>query len=396
MPKVKEIALAFPAVVPHLGHVLRGIADYAQRHARWTFVVSPETFILRLRSLQGWGGDGIIALINTKPEAQAARQLDVPVVNLSGALREAGLPRVMVDHEAVGRLAAEHLLACGFRRFAYYGVRDLWYARQRRAGFARRLERDGRQCSVYEVPSSITDRQPWHHGQQQLAGWLKTLSPPVGLMACTDQRAQMVAEACRQLGLDVPGDVALIGVDNDEITCRFCVPPLSSISRNSRTVGYEAAALLDRLMSGKRPPAGDILIPPEGVVKRRSTDVVAIDDPHVAAAVRFIREHVGQCFGVDQVAAVLPVSRRYLEHRFRRHLGCTPHQYICGVRVERAKQLLRGAEKMRLKHIAAACGFNDPTRLRLVFRRVTGVTPQQYRRATPSEDASFAVVSSRP
>ena len=392
MAKVQEIALAFPAAVPHLGRVLRGIAEYAQRHARWTFVLSPETFVMRLQSLKGWGGHGVIALIDTKAEAQAARKLGVPVVNLSGALRDAGLPRVMVDHQAVGRLAAEHLLERGFRRFAYYGVRDLWYARQRRGAFIERLKRDGRQCSVHEVPSSIIDRQPWHHGQQQLASWLKTLELPVGLMACTDQRAQMVTETCRRLGLDVPGDVAIIGVDNDEITCRFCVPPLSSVSRNGNTVGYEAAALLDRLMSGKRPPAGDVLIAPDGVVKRRSTDVVAVDDPHVAAAIRFIREHVSECFGVDQVAAALPVSRRYLEHRFRRHLGCTPHQYICRVRVERAKQLLGGAEKMKLKHIATACGFNDPMRLRLVFERITSMTPREYRRSHPPEEVSLGSI----
>jgi len=381
MAKIREIALAFPAAVPHLGRVLRGVADYAQQHARWTFVLSPETFVMRFRSLQGWSGNGVIALIDTKAEAAAARKLGVPVVNLSGALRDAGIPRVMVDSQAIGRLAAEHLLECGFQRFAYFGVRDLWYAQERLKGFIERLKQEGCQCSVYEVPSGITDRQPWHHGQQQLARWLKSLKAPVGLMACTDQRAQMVADACRRIGLDVPGDVAVIGVDNDEITCRFCVPPLSSVSRNSGTVGHEAAALLDRLMSGKRPPNDDILVPPDGVVKRRSTDVVAVDNPHVAAAVRFIREHVGESFGVEQVAAQLPVSRRYLENRFRRHLGCTPHQYICQVRVERAKQLLADPERIKLKQIATVCGFNDPLRLRLVFQRVTGTTPGEYRRS---------------
>ena len=189
----------------------------------------------------------------------------MPVVNIAGALRHTGVPRVMVDQEAVGRLAAEHFLERGFRRLAYFGEEGMWYSQQRQHGFIERIAQAGGQCSVLEAPT-FSPSHPWYRWQGLLVRWLKTLKPPVGLMAVHDYRARMVLDACLQIGLRVPDDVALIGVDNDEIACEFGKVPLTSIPCNGWQEGYEAAALLDRLMSGKPPPKHDILIPPEAVV----------------------------------------------------------------------------------------------------------------------------------
>ena len=379
MNHTTQVALMFPARISHLEASTQGIAEFARRHGGWTFIMRPDTFTVSLRSLKGWNGSGAIALIEDESEAAAAKELTIPVVNLSGSLRDAGLPRVTVDNEAVGRLAADHLVKCGFHRFAFYGTDDLWYSQLRRRGFVETLKGKGCGCEIYATRSDLRSGQPWHYGQKDLERWLAKLETPIGLLACDDHRARMVSEACSRLGLNVPNHVGIIGVDNEQLICEFCVPPLSSIARSDFEVGFEAAALLSRIMSGQSPPASDILIPPEGVIRRHSTDIVGVDDPHVAAAVRFIRENLDKQFGVKQLAAHVSVSRRSLEQGFRTQLDCTPHEYLCRLRVERAKQLLAGSIRMKISQVARACGFNNPLQLRRAFKRSTGSTPQRFR-----------------
>ncbi len=381
MAKVRQVALAFPLAPPHLVRLVHGISDYARERGNWVISPNPDTYRMSVGALRDWPGDGIIAMVETMTEVRAAREIGLPVVNLSARLREAGLPRVMVDHRTIGRLAAEHLLDCGFRRFGYYGSRGPWFSQLRRQGFIERISRQGGLYSLLEVSSGIGKRRPWMDWFEPLKQWLKTLKTPVGIMADFDVRAGMVIEACGRLGLRVPDDVAVIGVDNHEINCEFCQVPLSSVSRSGQEVGYRAAALLDQLMEGKRPPDGDILIPPDGVVQRRSTDVVAVEDPHVVAAVQFIREHVGEPFGVEALLPLVPVSRRWLEHRFKQCLGLTPHEYICRTRVQRAKQLLTDPKELPLGQIAQACGFSETRHFRAIFERLTGATPAAYRRS---------------
>jgi LacI family transcriptional regulator len=222
------------------------------------------------------------------------------------------------------------------------------------------------------------DRYHWH---SDIRRWLKTLKFPLGLMAAHDNRARMVIDTCRQLGLVVPHDVAVIGVDNDRLVCEMSQPTLSSVAPNAREIGYRAAELLERMISGKCPPAGDVLVPPVGVVARESTDIVAVDDPDLNLAVRFIRQHIAEPFAVADMLREMSVSRRWIEYRFQERFGRSPHEYVCEARVERARQMLIEADNLPLHQIADACGFNSARGFRLVFCRLTGMTPSQYRRA---------------
>lgn len=389
----RHIALAFPLAVPHLALFMRGVTDYAREHGDWTFTASPsagggfpETLDMSVRSLVGWPGDGVITVITTNAQAKVARTLHIPVVNLAGTMHDTGLPRVMVDHRAIGRMAAEHLLECGLRRFAYLGIQGVWYSQLRCQGFVEQIARAGGQCVVHEVPRRVDPEQPWHLGLQEIDQWLGTLRPPVGVLAVHDYRARLLSDECQRLGLAVPDDVALIGVDNDETICEFCRPPLSSVSRSGRLVGYEAARLLDRLMSGEAPPEQDVLIPPDGVIRRRSTDTVAFENQHVTTCVRYVRQHVGEVFGVERLVRLVPISRRLLEKRFKECVGLTPYEYLCHVRTQRARQLLVDSKKLGMREIAAACGFRDSQRFRLVFQRLTGSTPTAYRRAAQASN----------
>jgi len=383
----RHVALAYPVSVPWMALFVRGVTDYGQQHGGWSLTVSPPTLswageqMLTLDSLRGWPGDGVIAALACRDEILAAKRLGKPLVNMSATLRETGFPRVRPDHAGMGRLAAEHLLDRGLRRLAYYGVEGLWFSQQRGGGFAEHARQAGVSCDVLEAPRNPKARQTWEQRLAPLTRWLQQLRPPVGLLAIQDYRARTVVDECRRLGLRVPHDVAVIGMDDDPTVCEFCTPTLSSVSRNGWRLGYETAALLDRLMDGLPPPAEDIVVPSDGIVARQSTDTVAVDDPHVAAAVHFIHDHAVEPFGVERVVRATAISRRQLEVRFRRVLGCTLHDYICRERIERAKRLLAGPERIKLQQIATACGFTTVERMRLVFKRFSGQTPLQYRLA---------------
>lgn len=382
----KHVALAFPLAVPHLALFVQGVAQYAREHGGWTFSINPaaaggysEHFSFALDALAGWSGDGIMAYVTDEEEMLAAKQLRIPIVTTAGFLRDPGVPRVTVDNRAIGRLAAQHLLECGLRRFAYLGQAGIWFSQLRGEGFAECVRNAGGECLIHETTVRTDRHEPWHIALEEIERFLLKLRPPVGILAVHDYRARLLVDVCHKLGLSVPNDVAVIGTDNDEMLCEFCDPPLSSVSRSGYRVGYESAALLDRLMAGQSPPKGDILIPPDGVVARKSTDLIAIEDLNVVAAIRFMQGHLDEPFGVERLLRLLPLSRSRLERLFRKHLGQTPYEYLRALRVARAKELLVSPEKLSTKEIARRCGFPDARRLRLTFARLEGVTPSAYR-----------------
>ncbi|HXG46903.1 MAG TPA: DNA-binding transcriptional regulator [Methylomirabilota bacterium] len=379
MSSPSRIVLALPLGVPHLEEVVHGIRRYAQRHAQWDFITSPETHSVPVASLAGWEGEGVIGMVNTPADLRVIKTLQCPVVNLSGALENPGLPRVRVDYEAAGVLAAQHLLSRGFERFAFYGLKGIFYAEALLRGFRHHVEKHGGQCSVYEDQSTIGLAKPWQHDHESLDRWLQSLQTPVGLMASHDPRAVMVVQSCRRIGWRVPDDVAVIGLNNDVFSCEFCEPPLTSISRHGERIGFEAAALLDRLLHGEPPPPADIVIPPGDVIERRSTDTLAVGDVHeLARAIQFIHSHLHQPITVEQILASIGMSRRWLETAFRRKLHTTPHAYISRLRVKKTTALMRENPKLRLKEVALSCGFTSTRQMNFVFRSVTGVSPRQY------------------
>jgi LacI family transcriptional regulator len=372
--------LAVPSGVPNVQQSVQGIVRYAAQHGHWSVAVSAESPIVSFAGLRNWAGDGVVAMLNTPADAKLVAGLGIPAVNISGALDSTDVPRVTADNYAIGKQAAEHLLECGFRRFAYYGLRGVWYAQQRGEGFCDAIDAAGGACSIFLAPPTLGRHPVWAEVDQRVCKWLKSLAPPVGILASCDYRARLILEACNQLGLRVPDDLGLLGVDNDSIACELCDPMLSSVSRDSEREGYEAAALLDRLMAGHAPPRSDVLIPPTGVVRRRSTNIVAIDNTEVAAAVRYMCHHLNDPITTNDIVQRLGLSRRWLEQAFRRSLGHTPHTYLNFLRIRRARQLLVEEPKMALYVVARECGFSDTKRLRLAFMRFVGVVPSEYRR----------------
>jgi LacI family transcriptional regulator len=277
----------------------------------------------------------------------------------------------------VAQLGAEHLLSRGFRHFAFCGYRRGFHAGfDRRCDEFRRLaEQAGCWCEVYRRPSART----WETQVDRLGRWITGLPKPLGIMTCNDDRGLEVLDACRRVGALVPDEVGVLGVDNDEHLCDLAIPALSSIELNVERIGYEAAALLDRLMSGRPAPKRPQEIGPRGVVVRHSTDVVAVDDPDVALAVRFIRQHACRGIHLADVMQRVSVSRSTLAPRFKKHLGRTIYQEIRRVQVDRAKELLVGTN-LPVKQVAHEAGFRDVQYLTRAFGALVGETPAAYRR----------------
>ena len=386
--QVRRVALGgFPVTLPWVALFARGLSAYAEEHGDWIITTgAPSRTRGEFRSeldaytLKGWPCDGAILAIDSHAEARVARRLGFPVVCMSAAVADVRVPRVMVDDRALGRMAADHLLERGLRHLAYLGMAGFWYSEQRGAGLVERAREAGVSCDVTMMPRPTNSRTPWHRRVAPLDRWLQRLPRPVGLLATHDYLSRIAVDECRRLGLNVPHEVAVVGTGNDIISCEFCQPTLSSVDRNTWRVGYEAAALLDRLMAGKAPPAHDILIPPQTVIARQSTDTINVDDAEVAAAIRCMSDHLAEAYGVDKVMRHVTVSRRQLELRFRRALGCSPHQYLCRLRVQAAKRLLERPEHIKLQKIAMSCGFSGIEHLHDAFHRAIGTTPVEYHR----------------
>lgn len=356
-----------------------GIARYAAAHGPWAFFVRNRWGFEPLMELAQWNGNGIIAPIHEDEDEDFVRDICATGIVTVNVATAPGFPIVTKDNAAAGRLAAEYLMEQGHRHFGHVGRNGINYVPQRRAGFIETVRRAGLDETVYE-PAPL-ERMPvkWKSVHGLLVRWLKSLPKPIGVMVCDDSRGREVIEAARECGVLVPDEVAIVSVGNDEVVCDFCDPPLSSISIRGEQVGYEAAKLLDHLMAGGAPPAEPILISPDEVIVRRSSDMLAIADANLAAAVRFIRENGNRPIGVTDVLEKVPLSRRSLERRFAAVVGHTPWREIRLAQVAHVKKLLSDTD-MSMPKVAAASAFYDAKRLRDIFKEETGATPTAYRR----------------
>ena len=372
----RQVAILIETSNAYARGLLQGVVHYIREHRPWSFHLmeqgrgdDPPPW------LAGWDGDGIIARIETPRIARAVVRTGLPAVDLSAARLVPALPWVETNDEEIARLAADHLLERGFTRFAFCGDARFNWSVWRETQFVARLRAAGHDCVCYR-PTALAGDVAAEAGN--LARWLRELPKPVGLMACYDIRGQQVLDACRSAGLAVPDEAAVIGVDNDTLLCELASPPLSSVIPNAHGAGYAAAALLDRLMAGKRVAATAHLIAPLGLAERQSTDVLAVDDREVARAVRFIREHACEGINVGDVLRTVPLSRRVLEQRFQRLLGHTPREEILHVRLNRVKQLLAETD-LPLYLVAERTGFEHVEYLSVLFKRETGKTPSAFR-----------------
>lgn len=372
-----KVALLIETSNAYARGVLAGVQAYIREHRPWSIYLAEHTRGDRPPPwLRNWDGQGILARIENRAIADALAEVRIPIVDMSAARLLPRLPWCETDDSQIAAMAADHLLERGFANFGYCGDPRFVWSKLREERFVGIIRDAGKTCDVYSAPGRPS---PDDDAQTDAIGrWLTTLPKPVAIFACYDLRGLQVLDACRRFDIQVPDQVAVLGVDNDELLCSLAHPPLSSVIPNTLRTGYEAAALLDRMMAGEQLEAEAHLIPPLGVATRQSTDVLAVEDPNVARAVRFIREHACDGICVENVVQNSGLSRRLLENRFKKLLGRSPHEEITRVQLLRVKELLAETD-LPLSEIADRTGFSYTEYLSAVFKNKTGIPPGAYR-----------------
>jgi LacI family transcriptional regulator len=366
-----HVALIIESSIEYGRGVLRGIARWLREHGPWSIFLEQRELGAALPDwIHEWDGDGII----TRSDDPRILRSGIPTVGLYDRVEDRlRLPMILNDNLAVGRMAAQHLADRGFRHLAYYGVRGERWSELRLDGV--RAVAAASKATLAVHPSG----GKWESSQERLKRWILSLPRPLGLVAANDMHGLRALDACRRAGRAVPEEVAVVGADDDAELCELSDPPLSSVTFNPEHVGYEAAGLLDRLMARRAGAGKPRLVPPLGVSTRQSTDILAIDDADLAKAIHYIRRNAFEGITVEDVLEELPLSRRALEHRFRRRLGRTPKAEIQRLRLERAKSLLASTD-LPLARISDRLGFHQPAYLSAVFKKATGLTPAAYRK----------------
>lgn len=379
MPKPRRVLIAIDLryQLRHHHGVFAGAQQYAAEHADWDTVIQPFVRSAGAGSLTRY--DGIIARATVGLARQAARAR-VPLVNIWSGSPVRTVPGVFPDFRTCGRLAAEHLVSRGLRQFAFHG-----FTRHRASALALEgIEEVLRENGLSHTSLAVSrrcdeDPRAWDAYARAVERWMAGWKPPLGVVVSQDILCRYLASACRHAGLRVPVDVTLIGMGNEPLVCMRPEPSLSSIDLNYERVGYEAAAMLDRLMAGAARPAAPILVEAGSLAVRQSTDAYAVDDPTVSAALHFVAERSHGPLRVEAVADHVHVTVRSLERRFRAVLGRTVVEEIARLRLERAKRTLVDSD-VPIKNVAHQSGFRGVKHFHKVFRAAEGVTPGEYRR----------------
>lgn len=362
--------------------LMRGIANYSSLHGPWIIEREIPFYLTRGHDFQHikgpskWLVDGVIAR-DTKYVRKLQSTL-TPVVFASFLTKESGLVSCLLSNDkAVGKMGAQHFLERGFSFFAYVGYDEMFWSINRGTSFCKEIRRHNFEVQCFKQASKKADRE-WINEQFLLSDWLKSLPKPCAVFCCNDDRAQQVAMACRYVDLKVPENIAILGVDNDEIICTLTNPPISSIALNLENAGFQAAQLLERMMSGKMTENQTIIVNPLYVVTRQSSDILAIKDQVVADAVSYIRRHCKEPIQVTDVLQAVSVSKRCLYDKFKRELQCGIYSYIKNQRIKQIERLLIETD-MSVSRIAIELGFTSADHIAQYFRSQRDFNPLEFR-----------------
>jgi LacI family transcriptional regulator len=365
--------------------LLSGIHQYAQQSGEhWVVCKMPSScrqehgFRWVVNWARDWHADVVIGQFEPKDNVQLFRKYGIVALAQDYITQFRDIPNITANYEKMGRMAATRFISRGFKDFAFFGNNGMCWSDSRRDGFRKCLEEAG-----YEGHIFLYERQRienlWYYNATLLYDWLRSLPKPVAIMACDDNQGSILLEACHSLGLRVPADVAVIGVDNDPTLCNLSDPALSSIDVDIEKGGFEAAAMAKRMVEDPSFRGEDIVLQPTTIVSRVSSNVMATRDPAVHAALQYIGEQIDHKILVSDVLEHVPLSRRLLEQRFLKETGITIYQYITKLRIERFSQLLLSSNDS-IANIAAMMDEPDAKNLSRRFQAVKGCTPSEYRK----------------
>ena len=386
MPDKIHIALLVDASRAYSRDLLLGVAAFADEQANWLLLPHERNIF---RELPAWFRqnrvDGIIAEIPTPAFGAQLLKVGVPLVDVQGHCKCPGAVSFDSDALLIGRQAADFFLQASFASFAYCGYPGVFFSDERQAAFVDVLQKQQIGVHVYNGEGKPRKSGDFRHLERagmeyepSLLRWLGKLPKPVAIFACNDIRGQQIVNACRELGIELPAQAAVMGVDNDEMICRLCRPKLSSIAPDTWTIGYQAAQAVARMLAGEEAPHCRNTNPPLRVVERESTDTIPSTHPLVVKAGRMIRDRACGGLSVEQISSELDYSRSMLDKLFRQQFGRSISREILRVRLSRCISLLRDST-LSVAEIATRCGFPSSTSLCRFFHRETGQSPAVFR-----------------
>ncbi len=380
--RVKRVALLLETDMAFDRAIARGVGDYIHSHTGWIILMDPMTEAT-IEGLRHWAPDGIITSIHLPAIREIATITDIPIVGFGSYSEQQDgylkFPIVTSNQSEIGRMAARYFINKGLRDFAFCGGTEgaLW-CQQRRIGFIEELAKHGFGCDVYQPDPASTASMP--SAIVSLGNWLESLPKPAGVFVFFDGWARWVLDACVLQDLQVPQQISVLGVDNDRWLCELSQPRLSSIDPNVETAGYTAAEILDKRMSGQPASTSVTYIDPAKVEERDSSSYLAFEDPEVAVAMRYIKEHACDPIAPADVLKVTGMSNSTAYRKFMKSLGRSIHDEIQRVQLERIQQLLTSTN-LNVTEAARQAGFLNIRYLTKVFRDATGMTPTEYRRS---------------
>jgi LacI family transcriptional regulator len=365
-------------------NLLRGVTRYSKDHGPWTFCKMP-TYYRETLGIDGilkwareWEANGIIGQFYNGEEVEKFTKARIPVIAQDFKERFTDIPNITGAYRETGALGADYFLKKGFKNFAFYGFGNIVWSRERAEGFEERVQEAGFDVHYYENKDS-RGVDLWYYKPSALSDWLKSLPKPVALMACDDNQGHHITEAARHAGIRIPDELAVLGVDNDEMICDLSDPPLSSIELDSEKSGYEAARLMEQMIEDQVCYADDIVVNATQVVTRHSTDIFASKDKYIVSALKYIHGNLDKNLKVDQVLKEVPLSRRSLEKRFIMTTGYPVYEYIYNQRIEKFTQKLLDTD-LTIFEIALDLGLSDSKNIARQFKQIKGVTPMEYRK----------------
>eukprot|EP00752_Nemacystus_decipiens_P013734 g12187.t1 len=385
MGKRIAIAIELDHAVPWHQDCYQGIMAYVTEHG-WHGVVDPY--------LVGMTGetdvsdyDGVVGRI-TQDIAEAANGHGIPVVNLWHSTPVSGLPSVFIDYLEGAKLAAEHLVSCGYRRFAHIGTAVQKVSSLNLVGLNEVIQSHGyAPADAFDFPHDFElTREGVIHLRRALTSWLRSLTEPTGVLVQYCVAARYLAQLCSEMGLRVPEDVGIVALLGDNVLSSVASPTLTIVESDYTGIGYSSAQMLDELMQTGFKGSTVRLMPPKRLVVRESSDFYLSSDPLVTDAMRYIADHCQQTLKVEALAQALGTSRRTLERRFEEVVDNSVYSEIARLRAEYVKRQLIETDQS-LASIAESCGFSSPSHFTRFFSNVVGLTPSAFRKAQQTEQA---------
>lgn len=363
---------------------LHGILDYSRTTEQWVVCKMPPSYKREL-GLSGvvswakeWRADVVIAQFDPDDDVSLFRKNGIIAIAQDYIVKFSDIPNITGNYTLTGEMAADYFLSKGFTNFGFFGYKGVCWSDDRCMGFRDRIQKSIIGGGFHIYRGQNIDNM-WYYDQSELATWLKSLPKPIAIMACDDNQGNILLQACESCGLNVPFDVAIIGVDNDEVLCNMSNPTMSTINVDIEGGGFDTAAMVDRMIRDPYYKGEDIVLRPLAVVERLSSSVFATNDKEILIALRFIQANVDFKIGVKEVLDQVPLSRRLLEQRFRKMTGMSVYSYISKTRIDRFAQLLLSSNDS-VTDIAARMDEPDTKSISRRFKDFKGCTPSEYRK----------------